>query len=82
MWRAQDAFFQPGAFFDDKQRLRCAPRSRDFGAGDNLTLVYRGRRKANGLTETEIKFEAIEPGQSRLDTFLSEFVGQIFVLLA
>ena len=36
--------------------------SRDFGAGDNLTLVYRGRRKANGLTETEIKFEAIEPG--------------------
>ena len=26
MWRAQDAFFEPEAFFDDKQRLRCAPR--------------------------------------------------------
>ena len=53
------------------------PRSRDFGAGDNLTLVYQGRRKASGLTETEIKFEAIEPGQSMLDAFLLKFCGQI-----
>jgi hypothetical protein len=33
--------------------------SRDFGAGDNLTLGYRGTRR---LTETEIEFEAVEPG--------------------
>jgi NAD(P) transhydrogenase len=38
------------------------PSGRDFGAGDNLTLVYLGRRKANRLTETEIKFESVEPG--------------------
>ena len=35
------------------------PISRDFGAGDNLTLGYRGTRR---LTETEIEFEAVEPG--------------------
>jgi hypothetical protein len=34
------------------------------------------------LTETEIEFEAVEPGQRRLDALLLEFVGQILVLLA
>ena len=53
--------------------------SKDFEAGDNLTLLHRG---VGRLSETEIKLEAIEPGQCRVDTFLSEFVGQIFVLLA
>ena len=35
------------------------PGARDFGAGVNLTLGYRGTRR---LTETEIEFEAVEPG--------------------
>src|SRR5271165_2923409 len=55
------------------------PFGRDFVAGDNLTLGYRATWR---LTETEIEFEAIEPGWSRFDAFLSKFVGQIFVLLA
>jgi hypothetical protein len=55
------------------------PFGKDFEAGDNLTLLHRG---VGQLSETEIKLEAIEPGQCRVDTFLSEFVGQIFVLLA
>ena len=56
--------------------LPCCRNSRDLVAGDNLTLEYRG------LAETEIEFEAIEPGQSMLDAFLLKFGGQIFVMLA
>jgi hypothetical protein len=42
-----------------KFRATDAPIGRDFGAGVNLTLGYRGTRR---LTETEIEFEAVEPG--------------------
>jgi hypothetical protein len=61
-------------FWDD-----LLPRSRDFGAGDNLTDRGSERRR---LSEAEIKFEAIEPGECRLDAFLLEFVGEMFVVLA
>jgi hypothetical protein len=39
--------------------VRRLPLGRDFVAGDNLTLGHRGTWR---LTETEIEFEAIEPG--------------------
>ena len=55
--------------------------SRDFVAGDNLTLGL-GHRGTWRLTETEIEFEAVEPGECRLDTFFLEFVGEMFVVLA
>jgi hypothetical protein len=35
-----------------------------------------------GLSEAEVELEAVEPGEGWLDTFLSEFGGQIFVMLA
>jgi hypothetical protein len=31
--------------------------------------------------DAEIKFEAVEPGESWFDTFLLEFVGEMFVEL-
>ena len=44
-----------------------------------MTLEFDG---ANRLSETEVEFESIEPGQNRLDAFLAEFAGQVFIMLA